>query len=469
LDNRFTNAGDTLLGEQAVNVDPVMRAKNSQGLKNGIDEVEQQAAEGRIHEHNAKGELVTDSSGAPVPYSPGKGGVVSAYMPVRQALTNLWTDEVMPLLSKATDWGATASLDDVAGSIKNMADEYGGKLGETLRSRAKEYVGKEMTPLELQGRITALNDMAYGKGATLPITDNIQLRAIKREAAMLNELLSKTVDPLFAEVGPTATLLKERWGGTRKLLDGIMEGTELKLRKGKSAENPTIGQAAAAAGASTSGTVGRITGYNKAKGMLEQWKNNPDTALETLVRVRRAQGGAPPRQLYKGESPASPRQVYDPSTGAKINAEGQGNLGPTSLMTQPGPVVQTTQGPTSPMTQPGPVVQRTQGPTSPMTQPGPVVQRTQGPSTIGGGNPSQTSLADLGIPNVPQKIRLKQAKDTVEAIKDEMKASGKTGKAAVVDIAKQLGMPVAVLATILLTKDKNKQMQLLQQYGGGGI
>lgn len=330
IENKFQNSSESLMpaDQQKTHVDPVKRQTDNAKSVTGIDELEQLAAEGRIHEHNARGEVVTDASGAPVPYEVGKGGLEGAYMPLKEGLKTVWSDEIQPVVEQSTAWGKTASMQPVAEMLEAKAAELGKSMGEPLRKRAEELKASEMTPSQIQARVTALNDLIYRGKEKLPVNDTIANNALKQEVGILNSILDDIVDTGLAEMGVSE--LKSRWGGLRQVFDQVANGLDTKVMKSSEKYTPQLTDAGAAAGLGL-GLMGHpgylVFGIPRAiqagKKAYGKYRTNPDRAFETMIRTRRVQGNVP-REVWKGQTPTTPRTVYDESTGKAIPAEGQG-------------------------------------------------------------------------------------------------------------------------------------------------
>ena len=327
VENRLTNSAENLTPPERASADPAIRAENVDKLKTGLDNLEQLANEGVIHEHNARGAVVLDSSGAPKPYEVGKGGTVAAVKPVLQALNEVW-NEVKGVLSRATENKAFISTDNVSGIEK--------------------FQGRVITPVELQAEISALNELLYKtKNGVLSLEDTAKRNILKQSVGKMNTLLDESVAKVMEDGTPSTQELHKQWGGVRQLADSILNGAERKLGGGSAAAVTDI----PAHGGLTYKTVG--TASRLAKKLF----HNPDSAFDTLIRARRAQGNTV-RQRFADPLQDMPRQpqVYDPSTGKMIEAAGQGiatsGLGETVVPEANRP--QTSGAPRGPLTQPEP-------------------------------------------------------------------------------------------------------------------
>ena len=313
-ENRFDNAVDALAKPERIEVDPRQSAKLGDKARHGLDELEQQSREGRVFEHDARGEIVVDATGKPVPYSVGKGGVAAAFMPVTQMLDNLWKNEVLPVLERAKVQGVKASMNEVAAALESKANAYGGALGNSLRARAKELHGTSLNPIELQNRATVLNEIIYGGKNKLPIEDTILQNALRQELGAINDLLDKVVDTHLEGQGLAS--MKGRWGAGSRLRELIMDGIEKKTIRGKGLDpNAVTSMAQGLAGAKFGRPSWMVHAATKIPSIYKRWMGNPDVAFETMIRSRRAAGNTT-RETFNGQiRPPSPTEATAPGMG----------------------------------------------------------------------------------------------------------------------------------------------------------
>ena len=394
IDNRFENSAENLIPPDRTSADPTVRAAQIEKMKTGVDNIEQLAQEGAIHEHNAKGEVVLDENGAPKPYEVGKGGVVAAVKPTLQALDSVW-NEVKSVLKNATDKDVKIPTQGVKGLEK--------------------FNGEMITPEQLQSEISALNEVLYKtKDGVLSLEDTAKRNDLKRAAGNLNTMLDDAVAKVLDDGTPGTKELHKQWGGVRHFTDAVLNGAERKLGGGL-APSVTDVPVHGGLGYKAVGTTTRL---------LNKFFKNPDSAFEAMIRARRAQGNNVRARV--GEAPVVDT-MPDLTTGARTQM--RPNVTPEVLDSlQPAEYK-----PVSRAVRPDPVP--------------PEYKPVSRPNT--GGQPAL-------VPDPMAGMDLKT---------EVTKAGG--GKKAVADVAKTLGVPVAVLATWLLADEKKKkELAMLPAFAG---
>jgi hypothetical protein len=404
IDNRFRKTSEELTPAERMSADPEVRAGLEEKMQTGLDNVEQLAKEGVIHEHDARGQVVLDESGVPKPYEVGKGGVVGAVKPALQALDSVW-NEVKQVLKTATNKDVKVPTQGVRGLEK--------------------YEGRLITPEELQAEISSLNEVLYKtKDGVLSLEDTAKRNELKRAVGGMNTLLDDAVASALEDGAPGTKELHKQWGGVRHFTDAVLNGAEKKLNGGLS---PSVSDVPV-----HGGLAYKATGV--ATRLANKFFKNPDSAFDAMIRARRAQGNKTRTRVPVETGPDVPMTV-DPSTGKLMS--GTSRAGERTLLNEAPPAPALAPAPTRSLLN--------EAPPAPALAPEPTRQ------TLGntGGGPSLQ-------PDPMGGLDLKA---------EVAKVGG--GKKGVADIAKQVGVPAAVLATWLLADEKKKkQLAMLPAFAG---
>jgi hypothetical protein len=398
VENRKINAIDDLVPVDRTYTDPAKAtAMRDKAANQGMDNLEQLAAEGVLHEFDAKGNVVMQADGVtPKPYEVGKGGVSAAVQPVLQGLKEIWGEVEKAL----TRHGKNNTLIPSEG-VKGL----------------EQFNGRSVSATELQRVISENNEVLHGtKKSQLGIEDTRARNKLKRENAELNNLLDESVGQLLEGMGMKD--LHAEWGGMRTLADGIINGAERKLQK---VFSPDIGDVPAQGGLS-------YKAANIAKNTVKKYFQNPDRAFANLIRARRAQGNVVRNRVLTDTPP--PQELSQPTglgTGEMSGDLGQ-FVGKTTLPTE-----------------------ANLGLEGQSVTPGKLV-----------------SQVNTGV-TPPAKSLLAETASLTGELKQRVRSAG-GGKKGVADVAKQLGMPAAVLATWLLADDeKQKELAMLPMFAGLGM